>query len=218
MVAERYKLRNHFNEAFAHSAQDGHAGNSDAPVVQDGNPSVAVQNGPTSRDAPLVNSTAPQCNRVAPDGEIIATPERGMFMGNRTSPPRWLICDLHFQRDLKEPREHKKLFLPRRGSSPGSRPPTLPTHVDARAFRPAFRQSAPGLGIAGASDLDAKLNAARKAERRRLSIASLPDGAFVALADGDYRLKWAGGLRRWTPGGYEEPIAHEQLTFTRPPS
>lgn len=209
VVAERYKLRTHFNEAFAHSAPDGHAGTSDTPMVQDGNPSVAVQDGPTSRDAPLAKSTAPQCNRVAPNGDLIAAPERGMFMGNRTSPPRWLICDLHFLRDLKEPRKYKKLFFLDEAVAlaGGHRPCNTCRRDSFQAYLQAVRSD---LDIPGASDLDAKLNAARKAERRRLPIASLPDGAFVALDDGDYRIKWAGALRRWTPGGYEEPIADEQ--------
>lgn len=56
-------------------------------------------------------SAVPQCNRVAPNGEIFATPARGLFMGNRTSPPRWLVCDLHFKRNLKESRKYTKLFF-----------------------------------------------------------------------------------------------------------
>lgn len=220
VVAERYKLRSHFNEAFDHSASDGHSGTSDAPIVQAKNPSVAVQEEPGSRNTASTRSTAPQCNRVAPNGDIFATPERGMFMGNRTSPPRWLICDLHFQRDLKEPRKYKKLFFLDEAVAlaAGHRPCNTCRRESFQAYLQAVRSD---LDIAGASDLDAKLNAARKAERQRLPVASLPDGAFVALDDGDYRIKWAGALRRWTPGGYEEPIAHkidEATVLTPEPS
>lgn len=210
VVAERYKLRDHFNEAFAHSDSAGYASASHAPMVQAENPSAGVPEEPSSREAPLANSPGPQCNRVAPNGEIFATPERGMFMGNRTSPPRWLICDLHFQRDLKEPRKYKKLFFQDEAVAlaAGHRPCNTCRRDSFQAYLDATRSE---LGIAGASDLDAKLNGARRAERRQLPIASLPDGAFVALDDGDYRLKWAGALRRWTPGGYEEPVAHEEI-------
>lgn len=210
VVAARYKLHDHFNEAFAHSDAAGNAGSSSPLMAQATDPSVAFHEEPSSQDPPLTNSSGPQCNRVAPNGEIFATPERGMFMGNRTSPPRWLICDLHFQRDLQEPRKYKKLFFLDEAVAlaAGHRPCNTCRRDSFQAFLGAVR---PDFGIAGASDLDAKLNAARRAERRQLPIASLPDGAFVTLDDGDYRLKWAGDLRRWTPGGYEEPVSHKKL-------
>ena len=78
-------------------------------------------------------SSAPQCNRVTLTGEIIAIRERGTFMGNRTSPPRWLICDLHFKRDLKEPRKYAKLFFLEE-----LRKPFRPGPVQRRAGHPSI--------------------------------------------------------------------------------
>ncbi len=46
------------------------------------------------------------------------------------------------------------------------------------------------INVSGAAELDTALNAARTAAHRRLPIAALPNGAFVDLGGGDYRLKW----------------------------
>jgi hypothetical protein len=54
---------------------------------------------------------------------------------------------------------------------------------------------------------DRWLKAARRAPHPTGAIASLPDGAFVSLGDNDFRLVWGGGLHRWTPQGYVDPVA-----------
>jgi L-serine deaminase len=57
--------------------------------------------------------------------------------------------------------------------------------------------------ITGAKDLDKKLDAWRKTPRTSVPIASLPDGAFIALGDNDSAsfgsVPFIGGLRRGTP-------------------
>ncbi len=149
-------------------------------------------------------SSGPQCNRVKPTGEIFATPERGLFMGNRTSPPRWLICELHFERDLKEPRKYTKLFFLDEAVAlaAGHRPCNTCRREQCQAFVAAVSRN---IRI-GAGELDAKLNSARKGPTARAAISALPDGALIELADGDYRLKWSGALHRWTPGGYVDTL------------
>jgi hypothetical protein len=141
---------------------------------------------------------------VAPNGDIFADPARGTFMGNRTSPPRWLICDLHFQRDLKEPRKYTKLFFLDEAVAlaAGHRPCNTCRRERYQAYQAAVNADLP---VQGAADLDKKLNSARTKASIRSPIASLPDGAFVVVDD-DYRLKWSGSLHRWTPAGYVNPI------------
>jgi hypothetical protein len=141
---------------------------------------------------------------VAPNGDIFADPARGTFMGNRTSPPRWLICDLHFQRDLKEPRKYTKLFFLDEAVAlaAGHRPCNTCRRDRVQAYLAAVNIDLP---VQGAADLDKKLNSARTKAPIRSRITSLPDGAFVVVDD-DYWLKCSGFLHRWTPAGYVNPI------------
>src|SRR3954451_12290461 len=69
----------------------------------------------------------PRQNRVTPFGHIIATPERGTFMGNRGilhdeqgtirrpwKVKRWLVCVLEFrerQRTVMAPNRYTELFF-----------------------------------------------------------------------------------------------------------
>ena len=68
------------------------------------------------------------------------------------------------------------------------------------------------LDVGGAADLDALLNIARRATDFRAPIASMPDGAFIALGEGDYRLKWRGRLHRWSPTGYIDAVVPTDLS------
>lgn len=209
LVATRYGLMGYFHDAFDANASRVQ------PAVAESPSQVAAPVGNPRPTAPASATTVskpsgPQCNRVAPNGEIFATTERGLFMGNRTSPPRWLICDLHFKRDLKEPRKYTRLFFLDEAVAlaAGHRPCNTCRREQYGAYRAAVNRE---IGIRGAGDLDAKLNAARKGGRPRTAVASLPDGAFVELADGDYRLKWSGALHRWTPGGYVDAASPADL-------
>jgi hypothetical protein len=206
-VATRYRLIDHFHDAFAASEDD-----TSAPCQLAAESLLAVGTAAKSQCAqPLaevtaaLESTGPQRNRVTPNGEIIATPERGLLMGNRTSPPRWLVCDLHFKRDLKEPRKYTKLFFLDEAVAfaAGHRPCNTCRRAQYQAYLAAVRSD---INVSGAGDLDAKLNVSRSTAHGRSPIAPLPDGAFVTLNDGEYRLKWAGALHRWTPGRYVDPI------------
>jgi hypothetical protein len=131
-------------------------------------------------------------------------------MGNRTSPPRWLVCDLHFKRNLKEPRKYTKLFFLDEAVAlaAGHRPCNTCRRDRYEAYLSAVRAEK---GIRGAAELDALLNGARRAPSLHAPIASLPDGSFSALGDGDYRLKWRGALHRWTPAGYVDALTLTDL-------
>ncbi|MCV7322172.1 hypothetical protein [Mycolicibacterium confluentis] len=200
LVATRYRLMDHFHGAFA--TNEGGIGTPTWSTGETTPPVMAATN--PQRTEPLADSTAaleatgPQCNRVAPDGEVFSTPQRGMFMGNRTSPPRWLICDLHFKRDLSAPRKYTKLFFLDEAVAlaAGHRPCNTCRRDRYQEFLATVGRD---IAVSGAGHLDAVLNAARKNAHRRSTFASLPDGAFVKLNEGDYRLKWCGALHRWTP-------------------
>lgn len=153
-----------------------------------------------------------ECNRVAPTGDVFADPARGTFMGNRTSPPRWLICDLHFKRDLKEPRKYTKLFFLDEAVAlaAGHRPCNTCRRDRLQAYLAALNAEVP---VQGTTELDRLLSHARKSRRTSSPVGSLPDGAFVTLSDDEYRVKWAGELHLWTPAGYVDPIA-ESLVNT----
>ena len=213
-VAARYGLIRHFDDAFSMStgAARDREGSVEGPPAAFATASVPESLGahlPT--DAPgFPESAGPQCNRVAPNGEIFATPARGLFMGNRTSPPRWLVCDLHFKRNLKEPRKYTKLFFLDEAVAlaAGHRPCNTCRRDRYEAYLSAVKAE---IRVAGATELDALLNATRRTPGLRAPTASLPDGAFIALDEGDYWLKWRGALHRWTPAGYVGAVAPTDL-------
>lgn len=211
LVASRYGLSAHFASAFAQHAGD-YARNSAQNAGVDVQPQTERPHKPAATlamsesvyQAPALQvgpSRLGQCNRVAPTGEIFANPARGMFMGNRTSPPRWLICDLHFKRDLAQPRKYTKLFFLDEAVAlaAGHRPCNTCRRERYKAYITAVTAA---MTIRGAADLDTLLHTARSKPYEGSPISSLPDGAFVALPGNDYRLKWSGLLHRWTPGGY----------------
>lgn len=215
LVTERYKLMERFEDAF--TSRSGDTAPLEPRVEEPSSQGKTLLFTESPAPEPTAaagtpKSTAPQRNRVAPDGRIFASPERGLFMGNRTSPPRWLICDLHFKRDLKEPRKYTKLFFLDESVAlaAGHRPCNTCRREQYRSYLAAAGSD---LAINGAGDLDSMLNTPRTAARRRLPIASLPDGAFVQLGDDDFRLKWTGALHRWTPGCYVDPTTPASLSI-----
>lgn len=208
VVADRYRLRDHFADAFTAEVAD--LPRTQQAEVSLPNQAVAVSVPPAATQrtvdpGPVDKGSDPQCNRVAPDGTIFATRHRGMFMGNRTSPPRWLVCDLHFQRDLKVPRKYTKLFFLDEAVAlaAGHRPCKTCRSDRYDAYLVAAKAE---LGISGAAELDALLNAARRAPKSRGRLASFPEGTYVSLGNNDFRLLWRGAVHRWTPAGYVDPI------------
>jgi len=171
-------------------------------------------------------------NRVLPDGSIVAVPGRGAWMGNRgclhvgheiVRPWRlraWLVCRLSFRGRRVEqwaPRRYTPLFF----------------YDEAVAFaaghRPcgecrwhaylAYRDAA---GAASAGELDARLDAERRAGPVRASWADLPDGAFVLAADGpalvlgDQIVQWDNAAYRY--GGAASRPRSGRVDVLTPPT
>src|SRR6195952_2663176 len=150
----------------------------------------------------------PLQNRVTPSGEIVSTPQRGLFTGNRGiihdpatrtllnrrwSSKAWITCVCEFRgrrREVMARRSWTELFFLDEATSfaAGHRPCFYCRRVDANAFRAAWQQ---GNGVSGmrAPEIDAVLHAERlNGKVKRLHplptpIGALPDGAMVR-ADG----------------------------------
>ncbi|HEY2054825.1 MAG TPA: hypothetical protein VGH14_12910 [Solirubrobacterales bacterium] len=167
----------------------------------------------------------PERNRVTPTGEIVATPLRGAWTGNRGvlhegreivrfhAGNLWITCALEF-RD-----RHRELWIPDRWTplffhdeavafAAGHRPCGECRHAEYQAYKAAW---AAGQGVPppSAGAMNRQLHAERifpGTHRRRfheIPWAELPDGAFV-LEDGAPRLVLDGALVAWTPDGYGE--------------
>jgi hypothetical protein len=172
----------------------------------------------------------PRQNRVTPLGDIIATPERGTFFGNRGvlhdaegrirrpwQLKRWLICVLEFKgrkRAVMTPGRYTELFFldEATGLAAGHRPCAECRRQRYDAFREAWRRGNGG-ALLPADEIDRRLHAERVTEEgaKRFSTArlnELPDGVFVRRPDGGEApyLVWGGELLAWTPAGYTARI------------
>ena len=181
----------------------------------------------------------PHRNRVTPMGEIIATPARGLFMGNRGKllnsrgemarthqGKRWIICLLDFKdrwRPVMTPGVYTELFFLDEATAlaAGHRPCAECRRADFDRFADLWRQVNGGSGRVW--EIDDILHQERLAAvKPRLSTASgLPDGVFVQDDDGRMLLVWQGDLLVWTVFGYTErlPLTLPGLfTLLTPPS
>jgi hypothetical protein len=184
----------------------------------------------------------PLQNRITPTGEIIATPERGMFTGNRGiihdpatktllkkrwSTPAWLTCVCEFRgrrREVMARRSWTELFFLDEATAfaAGHRPCFYCRRDDANRFRVAWEH---GNGVKDilAPEIDAVLHRERFASGERLhplpmGIEKLPDGAMVQ--DGAESFLIAGGRAfLWSPGGYRHvERAPRDAKLLTPPS
>lgn len=164
----------------------------------------------------------PLQNRVTPFGEIVAVPERGVWMGNRGgcfhtpekrlkrrhwAGKRWLICILDFRgrrRAVMSPGLYTELFFLDEATAlaAGHRPCRECRRVDHERFKAAW-------GAAKAGEIDDVLHRERLTEdwaKRTFDapLAELPDGVFVTRTEKpDAALLVSGGrLWRWSPAGY----------------
>ncbi len=164
-------------------------------------------------------------NRVRPDGELVAVPDRGLFWGNRgpllgqdgelarySSGRRWLICVLEFKgrrRVQWTPGRLTELYFldEATGLAAGHRPCAecrLPAH---REFAAAWLRAYPDQP-ATVPVIDARLHADRlvaPGQKRTYvdRLGALPDATMVAV-DGRPWLVLGGRLLAWTPAGYVE--------------
>jgi hypothetical protein len=168
----------------------------------------------------------PLQNRVTPQGDIIATPHRGMFTGNRGiihdpatkalltrrwSCNAWLTCVCEFRgrrRTVMGGRSWTELFFLDEATSfaAGHRPCFFCRRDDANAFRAAWVEGN-GAGHLLARDIDIVLHRERlEGGKKRLHalpmpLQQLPDGVMV-LAEAKSYLITQGVALLWSPGGY----------------
>lgn len=172
-------------------------------------------------------------NRVTPLGELIATPERGTFMGNRGvlhdangkirrawQLKRWIVCRLEFRgrrREVMSPGRYTELFFLDEATAfaAGHRPCAECRRERFDAFREAWRtaHASTASSLPTAEEIDRRLHEERLSPDRSkrffaAKLDALPNGVFVRLTDPDERvyLVLDKELLAWTPGGYGEKI------------
>ena len=184
----------------------------------------------------------PLQNRVTPFGDIIAIPERGMFIGNRGiihdpatrtllarrwTVKAWLVCALAYKgyrRAVMRDRSWTELFFLDEATAlaAGHRPCFFCRRAAAEQFRGAW---AAGNGVEPpkAAAIDAVLHAERLDGRaKRLHILSdamdaLPDGTMIAAGE-DAFVMVRHRTFRWTPAGYRAASAPAAVRLLTPPS
>jgi hypothetical protein len=173
----------------------------------------------------------PLQNRVTPDGEIIATPHRGLMMGNRGGafhlPDRtlgarrwatrqWIACVLEFKgrhrAAMMQPNRYTELFFLDEATAlaAGHRPCFECRRRDAEQFAALWAQTRQWPAPARAPEMDLALHAERVGPQGRkitcrAELAGLPDGTFVRLdaaAGAQAYLVDGANLFAWSPGGY----------------
>jgi hypothetical protein len=174
----------------------------------------------------------PRQNRVTPFGEILATSERGTFMGNRGvlhdaegqirrawQCKRWIACALEFRgrkRQVMTPGRYTELFFLDEATAlaAGHRPCAECRHARFIAFCNAWRTAHPAKDTSSrptADEIDRQLHVERLASDRSkrsflAGLDELPNGVFVTVAAGGEQayLVWGDRLLAWTRGGYGE--------------
>jgi hypothetical protein len=168
----------------------------------------------------------PLQNRVTPAGEIVSTPHRGLFTGNRGiihdpatrtllnrrwSSRAWLTCVCEFRgrrRDVMAKRSWTELFFLDEATAfaAGHRPCFYCRRDDANAFRAAW-EAGNGVAHASAPEIDEVLHRERLNGRvKRLHalpvpVEKLPDGAMVQAGEESYLIA-RGRALRWSFDGY----------------
>jgi hypothetical protein len=185
----------------------------------------------------------PLQNRVTPTGEIIATPHRGMFTGNRGiihdpatktllrkrwASPAWIICVCEFRgwrRKVMGTRSWTELFFLDEATAlaAGHRPCFFCRRDDANRFRAAWEQGN-GTSNLRAGDIDAELHRERldHGQKRLHALPApwteLPDGAMVQ-ARGESYLIVQGRALLWSAAGYVEALdSIDEAMLLTPPS
>jgi hypothetical protein len=180
----------------------------------------------------------PLQNRVTPHGDLVAVPERGLFMGNRgrlhdehrqirrwADGRRWITCVTEFRgrhRTVMAPGRYTELFFLDEATSfaAGHRPCAECRRADHRRFLGAWPA---GGARPRVDEVDRTLDDERREGRRRRTWPrtrdQLPDGAFVDVG-GTAHLVLGGALHPWAPGGYgpARPAPTGVLDTLTPPS
>ena len=184
----------------------------------------------------------PLQNRVTPLGDIIATPHRGMFTGNRgiihdprtkTLTRRWAsrawltcVCELRGRRrQVMGGRSWTELFFLDEATAlaAGHRPCFFCRRDDANRFRAAWEEGN-GVRRVLARDIDAVLHRERLSGAKKrmhalpMSLQELPDGAMLQEGAESYLVLQSRALK-WSPAGYRNaPNAIKDAMLLTPPS
>jgi len=185
----------------------------------------------------------PLQNRVTPLGDIVATPHRGLFTGNRGiihdpatktllkkrwSSPAWITCVCEFRgwrRKVMATRSWTELFFLDEATAfaAGHRPCFFCRRDDANRFRAAWEQGNRVKNVR-AREIDAVLHRERLDRGKKrlpplaVPLGELPDGAMVQAGDESYLI--AGGKTlRWSFEGYSRArIDTASALLLTPPS
>ena len=169
----------------------------------------------------------PLQNRVTPSGDIIVTPHRGMFTGNRGiihdpatktltrrwASQAWLTCVCEFRgwrRKVMGGRSWTELFFLDEATAlaAGHRPCFFCRRDDANRFRRSW-ETGNRVSNFRATDIDAVLHGERldgRGKRRHelpMPPQQLPDGAMLQEGAQIYLIVQGHALL-WTPGGYRD--------------
>ena len=185
----------------------------------------------------------PLQNRVTPTGDIIATPHRGMFTGNRGiihdpatktllrkrwSTPAWITCVCEFRgwrRKVMGGRSWTELFFLDEATAfaAGHRPCFFCRRDDAKRFRSCWEEGN-GVKDIRAREMDNVLHGERLERGRKrlhplpMPVAQLPDGAMVQQGEECF-LVLQGRALRWSMAGYSDAAgAIDNATLLTPPS
>jgi hypothetical protein len=185
----------------------------------------------------------PLQNRVTPTAEIIATPHRGLFTGNRGiihdpgtktllrkrwASPAWIICVCEFRgwrRKVMATRSWTELFFLDEATAlaAGHRPCFFCRREEANRFRAAW-QEGNGARNLRAGDIDAVLHRERldHGQKRLHALPApwpeLPDGAMVQWRSESYLIVQGRALL-WSPAGYVEALESiDNAMLLTPPS
>jgi len=170
-------------------------------------------------------------NRVDPAGNIIKTPARGAWLGNRGvihneqkeiirpfKLKAWIICMLEFRgrhREVMQPDRWTELFFLDEANafSAGHRPCFQCRYADHQRFKTAWLAGNPEYGFnekTSIHQIDDIIHRERIGKDRSKTtyiddVTTLPDGAFVFI-DGQPYLIAKGALHLWTPFGYQQQM------------
>lgn len=185
----------------------------------------------------------PLQNRVTPTGDIIATPHRGMFTGNRGiihdpatktllkkrwSTPAWLTCTCEFRglrREVMAQRSWTELFFLDEATAlaAGHRPCFYCRRDDANRFRAAW-ENGNRVHDVRMHDIDTVLHHERLDHGKKrlhpllVPFDQLPEGAMVQSGE-ESLLVTQGRALLWSPAGYVA-VAHppDEAALLTPPS
>jgi hypothetical protein len=163
-------------------------------------------------------------NRVTPFGDIVATPLRGAFTGNRGilhegreivrfhAGDLWITCALRFKDRWREqwlPHRFTWLFFHDEAVSfaAGHRPCAECRRAAYEDYRRAWADAL-DVDVPSAKEINRQLHGeriVRGTQRRRIhsiDYSDLPDGAFVIVDDATPAVVAGTNLTEWSPAGY----------------